>query len=89
MFTGSIHHRGTEDTENTNGSPIRAHGSDDVRRVVVVRWGRGVKGEEPLPTFVKGAVQHERMEVDIQSEAAAETLDHRSTDRLTAAMCRP
>jgi hypothetical protein len=37
--------------------------------------GRGVKGERPGPSLTEDAVQYERVEVNIQLEAAAEALD--------------
>ena len=43
-----------------------ADGGEDLRHVLVARWGRGVKGELPWPSFAEDAVQHQRMEVDIQ-----------------------
>jgi len=45
-----------------------ADGGEDTRHVLIARWGRGVKGERPGPSFAEDAVQHQRMEVDIQLE---------------------
>jgi hypothetical protein len=54
-----------------------ADGGEDVRHVVVARWRRGVKGERPGVSRTEHPVQRQRMERDIQLEAAAEALDHR------------
>ena len=43
-----------------------ADGGEDVGHVLVARWGRGVKGERPGPSFAEDAVQYQGMEVDIQ-----------------------
>src|SRR5262249_13775474 len=59
---GAIQFTGADDSEN-------------VRHVGVARWRRGVKGERPGPSVTEDAVQDERVEVNIQSEAAAEALD--------------
>ena len=57
-------------------SDTGADGGEDLRHVLIARWGRGVKGEVSWPSFVEDAVQHERMEVDVQLEATGEALDH-------------
>jgi hypothetical protein len=58
-------------------SDTGADGGEDVRHVVVARWGRGVKGKRPWPSFAEDAVGHQRVEVDIELEAAAEALYRR------------
>ena len=47
-------------------SIARADGGEDLRHVLIAGRGRGVKGERPWPSFAEDAVQHQRMEVDIQ-----------------------
>jgi hypothetical protein len=54
-----------------------ADGGQDVCQIVVTRWGRGVKDERPGARLAEDPVQHQRMEVDVQLETAAEALDHR------------
>jgi hypothetical protein len=56
-------------------SDTGADGGEDVRHVVVARLGRGVKGKRPWPSFAEDAVEHERVEVDIQLEAAVCSID--------------
>ncbi len=53
--------------------------------LVLARWGRGVKGKRPWPSFAEDAVEHQRVEVDIELEAAAEALYHRDRPGLAAA----
>jgi len=66
-------------------SDTGADGGEDVRHVVVARWGRGVKGKRPWPSFAEDAVEHQRVEVDIELEAAAEALYRRDRPGLAAA----
>jgi hypothetical protein len=46
--------------------------------------GGAVKGKRPWPSFAEDAVEHERVEVDIQLEAAAEALYNRDLPGLAA-----
>jgi hypothetical protein len=66
-------------------SDTGANGGEDVRHVVVTRWGRGVKGKRPWPSCAEDAVEHQRVEVDIELEAAAEALYGRDRPGLAAA----
>ena len=50
---------------------------EDVRHVLVAREGGRVEGEVPGSGVAEDAVEHERVEVDVQLQAAPEALDHR------------
>jgi hypothetical protein len=65
-------------------SHARADGGENLGHVLIAERGCGGKGEPPWPSFAEDAVQHQRMEVDIQLEAAPEALDlrHRADTRV-------
>jgi hypothetical protein len=66
-----------------------ADGGEDVRHVLVARWRCGVKGELSRPSFAEDAVEHERVHVDVELEAAPEALDHRHRAGLALDPVRP
>jgi hypothetical protein len=62
-----------------------ADGGEDLRHVLIARWGRGVKGEVAGLRLAEDAVEYERVVVEVEVEAAAEALDHGDRPRLAVA----
>src|SRR5262249_7039631 len=61
-----------------------ADGSEDLRHLLIGRWGRGVKGEVAGLRLAEDAVEHERVVMDVELKAAAEALDHGDRPDLAA-----
>jgi hypothetical protein len=54
-----------------------ADGGEDVHHVLVARRECGVKSEVPGSSLAEDTVEHERVQVNVELEAAPEALDHR------------
>jgi len=54
-----------------------ADGGEGLRHVLIAWRGCGVKGEAARAGVAENTVEYERVQVDVELEAAPETLDHR------------